>query len=67
MTTTLLLVFFSKVKVKTEEPCRTRCPVSSILGIFVPCMQRAPLVDLLALWGKSAYVSPFTTDALGKI
>lgn len=32
-----------------EELCRTKCPVSSILGTFVPCMQRAPPVDLSAL------------------
>lgn len=40
--------------VRPEEPCRTKCPVSSILGTFVPCMQRAPPVDLSALQGKSA-------------
>lgn len=32
-----------------QEPCRTRCPVSSILGTFAPCMQRAPPVDLSVL------------------
>lgn len=35
--------------VNPEEPCQTRCPVSSILGTYVPCMQRAPPVDLSAL------------------
>lgn len=35
--------------------CPTRCPASCILETFVLCTQKAPQMDLSALWGKGSH------------